>query len=429
MPCGAISRCNLIAIALLTAAATCAAGTQPPPRGPIRRLRFSPDGRHILALDASAITVLTVSPLAVLFRIPVENATQAQFTPDSQQVIFLSGGTRVNAAQIHLAKSGARLEYWSVPGHASVESHELPAHACAPELLSPDGRFLLCADLLDTLWLIDTASGSTILQKDGFGKNGFAWDGAERQESTIKPARPTTVRMAFSPDAHYFVAAVQEHFVSAQQPDLDRTPKEWWSGRAVVWDLSTGRPVPLKDRLNILADQAVTHVSDERPDRRRSFTFVSPDRLLISDLINAKSGRVTTTLLEFPSGRLLSKPVLPAGPLFPATDPNFVIIRASGRERIDHPQRTIAAELDKQETIVSETPALDVLGRYYIAEPRRGWVGLYERRKGLEAAIDIHKSDSDPTWDRNFFCNSSSQSRFVSCASLACSCAESRDHS
>jgi len=62
-----------------------------------------------------------------------------------------------------------------------------------------------------------------------------------------------------------------------------------------------------------------------------------------------------------------------------------------GRDRIDHPQRTIATELDKQATIVSETPALDVLGRYYIGEPRRGWVGLYERGKGLGATIDLHK--------------------------------------
>ena len=345
----------------------------------------------MLALDASAITLLTVSPLAVLFRIPVENATQAQFTPNSQQVIFLSGGTLVNAAQIQLAKSGARLEYWSIAGRARVDSHELPVHACAPEQLSRDGRFLACADLLDTLWLIDTASGSTILHKDGFGKSGFAWDGGEIPKSALKPARPTSVRIGISPDSHYVIAAVQEHFVSAQQPNLDRTPKEWWSGRAVVWDLSSGKPVPLKDRLHVLTDKAVTHVSGVRRDRRRFFTFVAPDRLLISDLINAKNGSVTAMLLEFPSGRLLSKPVLPAGPLFPATDLNFVIIRATGRDRIDHPQRTIAAELDKQETIVSETPALDVLGRYYIAEPRRGWVGLYERGKGLEAAIDLHK--------------------------------------
>jgi hypothetical protein len=145
--------------------------------------------------------------------------------------------------------------------------------------------------------------------------------------------------------------------------------------------------------LNVLADSAVVraHPLDENPDRRRFFTFQAPDRLLVSDLLYAKNGHVTAELLEFPSGRLLSKPVLPAGELFPATDPSFVIVRLAGQDTIDRPQRTVAAELHTGELIVSETPALDVLGRYYVAEPRPGWAGLYERGKGLQATIDLHK--------------------------------------
>jgi hypothetical protein len=96
-------------------------------------------------------------------------------------------------------------------------------------------------------------------------------------------------------------------------------------------------------------------------------------------------------LIEFPSGRLLSRPVLPAGKLFPATDPDFVIVRLAGQTTIDYPQGTTAAELHTGELIVSQTPALDVLGRYYVAEPRPGWVGLYERGKGLQATVDLHK--------------------------------------
>jgi hypothetical protein len=72
-------------------------------------------------------------------------------------------------------------------------------------------------------------------------------------------------------------------------------------------------------------------------------------------------------------------------------DPNFVIVRLPGKNAIDRPQRTAAAELHTGELIVSKTPALDVRGHYYVAEPRRGWVGLYERGKGLQATIDLHK--------------------------------------
>ncbi len=56
----------------------------------VRKLHFSLDGRYVLAQDDSGLTVLTVQPFAVLFRIPSENITYSGFTPDSQQVLFLS---------------------------------------------------------------------------------------------------------------------------------------------------------------------------------------------------------------------------------------------------------------------------------------------------------------------------------------------------
>jgi hypothetical protein len=130
---------------------------------------------------------------------------------------------------------------------------------------------------------------------------------------------------------------------------------------------------------------------DENPDRRRFLTFVAPDRLLVSDLVNAKNGHVTAMLMEFPSGRIVSKPVLPAGALFPATDPGFVIVRLAGQNPNDRLRRTAATDLRTGEVIGSETPALDVLGRFYVSQPRRGWVGLYERGKGLQATIDLRK--------------------------------------
>jgi len=396
MPNGAAAGCKLAVFALLTAASASAVGAQSLPDA-ISKLRFSPNGRYVLAQDAFEITLLTVTPLAVMFQIPVGNATPAQFTPDSQQVTFLSGGTHVGAAQIKLANSGPRLEYWSIAGGARVDAHELPSHACETEQLSPDGSILACYDVSGTLWLIDTTSGSTILRKDGFGSNGLHIQ--FQSVPVIVPADPELVRVffspdvriVFSPDARYVIIALQQHYIAAPQ-GLNRDDRDWWRGRAVVWDLRLGNPVALKNHLNVLVDTAVAPALAESPDRRRSFTFVAPDRLLVSDLLYAKTGHVTAMLMEFPSGRLLSRPVLPVGALFPATDPNFVIIRLPGQDTIDCPQRAIAAELHTQERIVSETPALDVLGRYYVAEPSRGWVGLYECGKGLQAKIDLHKN-------------------------------------
>ena len=385
-----------IAVLALLATASAGGGAQSLTGDVLRKLRFSPDSRYILAQDASEIMVLTVKPLAVLFRIPVTDATYAQFTPDSLQVIFLSGGPRADAAHIKLAKSDARLEYWSIANGTHMDPHQLPGHACETGQLSPDGRILACYDLFGALWLIDTVSGSTIFRKDRFGWNGT--DLRSQSAQTIVPPDPgfvdalssPDVRIAFSPDARYVIIALQEH-VTAAPKGLDRQEREWWRGRAVVWDLRLQKPVALKNHLSVLTDSAIAPALDESPDRRRFFTFVAPDRLLVSDLIYAKNGHAPAMLIEFPSGRLLSSPVIPAGALFPATDPDFVIVRPAGQTTIDHPQRTAAAELHTGELIVSQTPALDVLGRYYVAESRPGWVGLYERGKGLQATVELQK--------------------------------------
>src|SRR5258708_6350114 len=62
---------------------------QRPQNGRFRELRFSPDGRYVLAQDDSGIAVLSVQPFTVLFHHSAENVLSAGFTPDSQQVWFV----------------------------------------------------------------------------------------------------------------------------------------------------------------------------------------------------------------------------------------------------------------------------------------------------------------------------------------------------
>src|SRR5260370_41706924 len=76
-----------IAVALVLAFASAATAAEPVTTS-LRHLRFSPDGRYVLAQDHKTVTVLTVQPLAVLFRAPAQDATLADFTPDSQQILF-----------------------------------------------------------------------------------------------------------------------------------------------------------------------------------------------------------------------------------------------------------------------------------------------------------------------------------------------------
>ncbi len=80
------------------------------PAGWLRQLRFSPDGQHVLAQDDGEITVLTVRPFQILFRMPAENATLAQFTPDSTEVVFVSSVPRVEPLQVVLNPGPAHVE-------------------------------------------------------------------------------------------------------------------------------------------------------------------------------------------------------------------------------------------------------------------------------------------------------------------------------
>ena len=83
-------------------------------------VRFSPNGQYALAQDDSSITVLTVQPLAVEFWIAAETAGLAEFTPDSQDVVFVNSATRADARSIAFVGRPASVERWSVVSGARV---------------------------------------------------------------------------------------------------------------------------------------------------------------------------------------------------------------------------------------------------------------------------------------------------------------------
>ena len=73
---------------------------QPPRGGRLSHVRFSPDGRYVLAQDEFRVEVLSVEPFEELFRIPAGNAGTARFTPDSRKVVFIGSISHVNAQKI-----------------------------------------------------------------------------------------------------------------------------------------------------------------------------------------------------------------------------------------------------------------------------------------------------------------------------------------
>lgn len=137
----------------------------PPLRMDLQRLRFSHDGKYILAQDENSIAVLTRDPYKQVFRFDAENALPAEFAPDSQRIVFHTPGLHT--------------EEWSVPEQKLAASHEpISKQVCLQTKLSPDGRTIFCFSASDErlgkpgglpvlldLTVLDSATGTVLFQK------------------------------------------------------------------------------------------------------------------------------------------------------------------------------------------------------------------------------------------------------------------------
>ena len=371
------------------------------PSGWLRQLRFSPDGRYILAQDDSGITVLTAQPLEVLFRLPAENATLAQFTPASTEVVFVSSIPVVDSEQVMVPPLPAHVERWRVADRARGAFVEIALQACGTVALSPDGRVVACDRFEGTLQLIDVTSGETIFEKKSFAKRLYLGTPTHPcielppNEIVVIPTRPGLFRascysgdpgstiVGFSPDGRFVIA----------EPESE--------GPAVAWDISQRRALPLTGALRQLLKLSQRMFSYALP-----FAFVASDLVLIcipdaSRSTSDKKEHVEVAeVVSFPSGAVVSKLKLPLSlRLSAAADPNFVLVRPFRGPAAGYPltsvlksSRAAAVQFRSgDEIIINNQLALDVFGQYYVAEPNPGEVGLYERGKGIQVAVILHK--------------------------------------
>jgi hypothetical protein len=354
------------------------------PSGWLRQLRFSPDGRYVLAQDDVEVTVLGVRPFEILFRLPAKDATLAQFTPDSAQLVFVSSVPPVDLKQVTVSGAPAHVERWQIVDRARNALVEVRLPACGTVALSPDGSVVACDDLEGTLWLVRAATGETVLEKKKFSKRtylgtpelpcyavpelhgGSKARGGPELSPNCYSGDPGLMMISFSPDSRFVIA----------EPESE--------GPAIAWNVNQRTTVPLVGALGKLRKLSQRGYSLALP-----FTFVAPGLVL-----------TPAELISFPSGAVVSKVTLPPSPVFlPATDSNFVLVRRSeapvlgaGGVRFSKSSWTAAVEFRSgDEKITSDQSALDVLGRYYVAEPNPGEVGLYERGKGIQATVSLYK--------------------------------------
>ena len=310
---------------------------EPPLRGEVTRIRFSPDGRHILAQDDAGITVLTREPFAPRFRIEAPEATSAQFTPDSKQVVFPTADLRV--------------ERWNVSDGKLAEARELVVRAlCLQTALSPDGRTMACLDDNFDVALFEMATGTAMFRKKQFYtpdpftllQKAMALAGVESS------ADADFLSMGFSTDSRFFAASFRSRGMAEYGIGSDDD--------TLVYDFQTKAPVPINRNVRNLM--------------KGGFVFTGPDRLVAFNAENSSR----SAIIGLPAGTVIQQLGMFPGRLEAATRGNYLFVRP-----FQAPKYGVGVMDVAKGQVIKASPqsAIDIYDDVFVAERVTGELALY----------------------------------------------------
>ncbi len=313
-------------------------------RSDIIHLRFSPDGKYVLAQDDAGINVLTREPFAELFRIEADDANPAFFTSDSQSVIFYTDNLRV--------------ERWSVAEQKMTEAREVVIRkGCLQTQLSPDGKYLACLTPELNLNMLDVTTGKPVIQRADFMEPSYylilrIFERLASRMSDDTDLGLNLLNMKFSPSGRYFVAGHHGRDFKGQII-------------AEAFDMTTLAKISLPDSV--------------RKFIAGGFTFVDDGRMVGINESDWKKSAV----LEFPTGRVVEEFPL-RGSLDAPTRGDYILVRPVK----DYP----LGVLDLKTKVIfksNQRPALDIYGDLFVAEMRNGELGLYRVEKNQLVATTL----------------------------------------
>ena len=347
-------------------------------RPEITNLRFSPDGKYILAQDDGGVNVITYKPFAFVFYIPAPDAHEARFSPDSNSIVFVDADMRV--------------ENWSLPEQKRKSVHEIAVRApCLQTELSPDGSILACLNSERALQLIDVVNDTVVYEDKNFWQPSpyqlvrILMSAVQGRDPDSGPLSVRFVNMSFTSDGHYFLAAygtpqLEPHLgVSYQaQPvagpaglpnqSVARPSVEWYASHAPGFFM-----------FDVSAKSKMSAPSSIKDESGLSFSFVGPDRIVG---INYKSPQ-KSRILKFPSGDEVSNVELFQG----------VNLRAATRGDIlfvgplkDYPLGVVDMKTNERKVVISQKAA-DAYDGVFVLERISGQLAL--RSKDSEQPIAV----------------------------------------
>ncbi|RPH36250.1 MAG: hypothetical protein EHM90_02420 [Chloroflexi bacterium] len=321
--------------AAVLAASRSTAASGPPPRNlrtqrklnpelrsTLSFIRFSPDGRHILAQDDASIYLFAREGLKFTHRLDAPNARHAQFTPDSSAVVFYDRNYRV--------------ERWLVSTGTRDWAREIVmTKRCDQSELSSDGAYLVCVTPELEVRLYDVATGSTLLTKEFFIVDsvvaGLVLGNAPGDDQGFE-----LLQVRFSPDLRYLLLGRNRVAMC-----IDLTTKS-----------TISLPGSVRDRIGL------------------SFAFLDSGRIVgLHHSDPEQSG-----IVSFPEGKVLSKLNLGQHAIAAPTRGDRYILMGQV------PDYSVVM-FDLTEAKVkggSKTPGFDAFDDHFVAELRNGEIAVYK---------------------------------------------------
>ena len=311
---------------------------EPPLRMELERLRFSPDGRYALAQDETSVTVLSRSPFRQLFRFNAEDALPAEFTPDSQHIVFHTPGLHT--------------EEWSIADQKLFATHDpIVRHSCIESRISPDGRTIFCISfatemgevLVTDLNVLDAASGNVLYQKKSFFTPSFGFY-LEWLAARTLGERTQFIPSSVSPDGNLMLIGPSEE--------------------KLAFDLRSRTPVPIGKGL--------------RNNVTGAYAFVGNDKVLGVSRINLKD----SGLFNFPEGSRAQPAPFGLTDLESVTSGNYVLSR-----NIDNYAIGLADVYAAKFVLASRARSMDVYD---------GWL----LNENVDGSVVLHKIGDKTTFDQ-----------------------------